>query len=424
MKTLSLIDRVGESIVGTALFSPRFTGVQVGLHTPLVRKGEDAEGLLRAGFLSPGAPLELNILSTRTVRQVLQRSTPIASLHTDWISPPGLFHSRPSIAYVPPETLTNPSDAGIKALASTGTAGAQVATVRKQSADGTFWTELAKRRLYPPWLRELLMDSRSLGVSLLAPPVPVVTRDVPGAAILQAQLNLGAASIRLAMGPDPAIPGIMYSLYLHPSALSETSTLRMTIQQLSHVIGRADNAFWGVHMHFTDLGAITTQGAGRIQAAKDVVREVSRLAADAGIFTWVSDAGAVGPAILDEGPAFTSYHPGLSPHKIYSASAPGSTDVQCGKVIELWDYNLKLRSDLGKNGWKVDDTGLFPNTVPSQFRMATPRTFRLDFGKPNNVAVAERLNSEREKELIKNGNTRPGQAHVGKSKDFRIVPWA
>jgi hypothetical protein len=42
MKTLSIIDKVGDSIVGTATLSPRFTAVQIGRHCPLVRTGEDA----------------------------------------------------------------------------------------------------------------------------------------------------------------------------------------------------------------------------------------------------------------------------------------------------------------------------------------------------------------------------------------------
>lgn len=424
MKTLALIDRVGESIVGTSLFSARFNGVGVGRHVPLVRKGEDAEGLIRAGFLDGSSPIELNILSIRTVRAALARSSVFATTRPDWIPPGGLFHSRPSVAYVPPEVLTRPTTDGLRALGSTGPAGSAVASLRGQATDGAFWNGLAKQHLYAPWLRELLAHARAMGISLFAPPVPVLSHDLPGASLLQAQINLSAVSIKSKLGNDPSIPGLLYGLHVHPSALADPVMLNTAIKQLDHVTSQADNEFWGVHLNFTDVGVVTTQGAARIQAAKELIREASRIGRDAGMFSWVGDTCAIGPSLLDEGPAFTSYHPGLTPHKIYGPSAPSSIDVQCGKVIEVWDYNLKLRSDIARKGWKVDDTGLFPALVPVAVRSASPKTFRVEFGKPNNIAVAERLNIEREKELVQLGNARPGQSHVGKSSDFRIIPWA
>lgn len=419
MRTLSLVDRVGESIVGTSLFSPRFTGVQVGRHVPLVRKGEDVEGLLRANFLGTDVPVELNLLQVRTIRAALARGSTLAGASKSWRDPASFFHSRPSIAYIPPEALTRPHPSAVAALGGMGSASTAIAAIRGASADGAFWTELARLHLYAPWLRELLVHARSMGNSLFVPPVPVVSRDLPGAALLQGRINLSAAAIRNGFGSDPAIPGLMYALHFHPSGLADPAVLNTVLQQFGAIIGRADNDFWGVHVHFTDIGSVS-----EITAAKDVVRESSRIATEAGMFTWVSDTGAVGPALLDEGPAFSSYHPGLSFRKVYADAAPASLDVQCGKVIEVWNYNLQRRSDLGRKGWKLDDTGLFPNVVPPNLRTCSPRAFRVHFGKPSNVAVAERLNTEREKELVKVGNARPGQSHLGRSRDPRIVPWA
>jgi hypothetical protein len=419
MRTLSLVDRVGESIIGTSLFSPRFTGVQVGRHVPLVRKGEDVEGLLRSPFLGNDVPVELNILQVRTVRSALARGSTLAVSGRSWRDPASFFYSRPSIAYVPPEALTQPHPNAVAALSAMGSASRAVAAIRGASADGAFWTDVARLHLYAPWFRELIVHARSMGNSLMVPPVPVVSRDLPGAALLQGRINLSAAAIRSAFGSDPAVPGLMYGLHFHPSSLSDPAVLHTVLQQLGSVVARADNEFWGVHVHFTDIGSVT-----EIAAAKEVVREASRIAADAGMFTWVSDTGAVGPSLLDEGPAFSSYHPGLSFRKVYADAAPSSPDLQCGKVIEVWNYNLIRRSDIARKGWKVDDTGLFPNVVPDNLRTCTPKTFRVNFGKPNNVAVAERLNTEREKELVKAGNARPGLSHLGRSRDPRIVPWA
>jgi hypothetical protein len=424
MKTLSLIDRIGESIVGTSIFSPRFTGVQVGRHVPLVRRGEDAEGLIRAGFLGEDVPIELNLLAVRTVRAALARGSTLASSRGDRLDPASLFHSRPSVAYIPPETLTRPHRDGVAALNAMGGAATSVASLRSGAADGAFWTGVAQHHVYAPWVRESFLQARTMGISLLVPPVPVVSRDLPGAAILQGRINLSAAAIRATFGSDSSIPGLMYGLHFHPNALSQPLVLQTALQQLSAIVARADNEFWGVHVSFTDIGAVTQQGAVGVQGAKEVVREASRIAADAGMFTWVSDTGAVGPALLDEGPAFSSYHPGLSPHKIYNGGAATTEDIKCGKVLEVWNYNLLLRSQIGRKQWTVDDTGLFPNVVPVDLRAGTPPAFRVRFGKPNNIAVAERLNAEREKELVQVGNARPGKSHIGKSNDLRISPWA
>ena len=51
-------------------------------------------------------------------------------------------------------------------------------------------------------------------------------------------------------------------------------------------------------------------------------------------------------------------------------------------------------------------------------------SFRIEFAKPNNVACLERLNEERDIELIKNGNARPGRSVVLRSKDGPICAWS
>ena len=52
------------------------------------------------------------------------------------------------------------------------------------------------------------------------------------------------------------------------------------------------------------------------------------------------------------------------------------------------------------------------------------KEFRVGFARPNNIAVAERLNEERRKEVLVKGNAKPGSSHVGRSNDHRIAPWA
>lgn len=421
MKTLSIINRVGESLVGTAIFSPRFTGIQIGRHCPLVRNGEDAEGLLHANFIQTDLPVELNLLATRKVRAALARGATMFGATAPAAS--SLFYSRPSIGYLPPEVLTEPTAKGIKALSDTGPAGRAVAAIRNGAPDGQFWSQLAQLRLYVPWVRELIAHAQSMGLSLLTPPVPVVSRNLPGAAVLQSRINLSAAAIRATYGGDPAVPNLVYGLHIHPSALTDPVLLRTVLHQFAAVVGTVDNAFYGVHVSFTDLGAVTVRGAPSINVARDLVREVARLASDASMFCWISDTGAVGPAVLDEGPSFTSYHPGLTPRRIYAESAPASLDAQCGKVLQMWSYNLLRRSEISQRAWKVEDTGLFPPLVPVGLRAGPPKHFRVKFGKPTNIGVADRLNTERERELNQAGNARPGRAHVGKSNDARIAPW-
>lgn len=174
------------------------------------------------------------------------------------------------------------------------------------------------------------------GVQARADPVPFA----PGAAVLQSRINLSAAAIRATYGTDPAVPGLAYGLHLHPSTLGDPVALQTALQQFSAVISAGDNEFYAVHIHFTDLGSVTSSGGVAIEAAREFVREASRIAGDAGMFAWVSDTGAIGPSVLDEGTAFTAYHPGLTPRKLYVDSAATPLDAQCGKVLQIWAYDL------------------------------------------------------------------------------------
>ena len=73
----------------------------------------------------------------------------------------------------------------------------------------------------------------------------------------------------------------------------------------------------------------------------------------------------------------------------------------------------------------MDDTGLYINEVPVEARGDRAwRQYRIDFGKPYNISVMEKLNLERDKELRINKNVNPGSSHLGRSNDPLIAPWA
>lgn len=424
MRTLAVTAKIGESISGYAAMGQRFASVQVGKMAPLLRKSEDAEAILRTGFLDAGVPLELNLLHARLIRGVLRRLAPLAITQEGWNHPDPLLHTRPLLSYVPPETLTYANEPGLKALGNTGSTGQEVAHLRSSLSDAAFWTELASRKLYDKWVRELLRVGSELDISLFAPPVPPVTRDLPAAADRQADVNVAA----LGFIPKPPIAlhpvGPLYSLHVHPNALLETDLMNRALAGLSRSISEADNPYWGVHLHFTDISLAAEGGAGRVEAARALISEVSRIAQGSYMFTVVSDAGPIGPVALDYGASFATYHTGMTMHRAYVEGGPDDVDLQAGKTLGVWDYNLRGRKELGRRGWKVDDNGYTPREVPIPLRTGSPKTYRVEFGKPNNIGTAERINVLREKELNSGKNARPGLTHVGKSSDRLIAPWA
>jgi hypothetical protein len=424
MNTLHIEKTVGDSLLGIASFGPRYPAVSIGRMAPLLRKSEDPEGLFRAGFLDPGTPSELNLVSVGMIRSrmVSLQAAPFDQRH---LAPDRMVKFRPSIGYVPPELLTDPNATGIRALRRGKGESGKVADLRNENSDGDFWVELAKQKRYIAWLQELVGLADFMGANLVAPPVPVVTNELATSPEKQAELNHVAASVwRQVVGLREV--GLMYSLHIHPSALEEPDLLRKTLRGFSRTIMSRDNPYWGVHISYVDV-SMATPRPDRIMAAKDFGREAARVAKSAGIFAWGSDLGPVGPVFLDQGLSFVSYHTGMTPRRTYTGGSMDEdhADTSYGKTLGLWKYNLMERDTIKKQGWRVEDNGLFLSEVPINLRGNEGyREFRVGFGRPNNIAVAERLNEERAHEVLLKGNAKPGSSHVGRSNDHRIAPWA
>ncbi|MBI4394026.1 MAG: hypothetical protein HY556_09565 [Euryarchaeota archaeon] len=436
IRTLEVKEVVGESLVGSARVGARHPPVEIGKMAPMFRKSEEPDGLVRASFLDPTVPIEINLLHWPLIRRALQRLAVQAPTHADWLNPSDLIRGRPAIGYVPPDALTEVYPAGIKALTTSGPVGRQISALRAGHPDANFWAAVADTGLYVPWLQELRAFVDAMGASLLAPPVPVVQGDLATSPDGQYAVNLAAANYWREMvtqdaGGAPTLIeaylrqrqiGLLYALPVHPTAFRNKVLLEKTLRYLDMALASGDNPYWGVHLHLFDMGLASRQG--RPAAVKEFVREVARIATNANVLTWVSDAGAVGPALLDLGVSFTSYHSGMTPGRVYGdGGGPGEKELQYGKIIELWKYNLCDRAYVESRNWTLEDTGLFNSVVPMSLRNTTPPKWRIGFSRPHNTAVAEKINQLREQELRK-GNVAPGRSHIGKSNDDRIAPWA
>lgn len=421
MKTLRITRQVERSLVGGAAFSARFPAVPIGKMAATLRKSEDGLGLTRCGFFDPTVPIEINLVHSRLIRERLAQIEPLLADAPSALLPSRLVGARPAVGYVPPELLSYPNPVGLSWLERLGPASRRVARLRSTSTDAEFWSRVAARGVYAPWVEELCTVASGLNAALMAPPVAVISRDLPSAPRLQAELNLAFADL-LTTRQSSGSPGALYSLHVHPNALSDGHLLSAAVTALSRVLTEGDNPFWGVHLNLYDLSLLTARHE-RVQAAKEFTAEVARVASDQDVFVWASDVGPVGPALLDLGVSFTGYRPGMTPIRVYPGPMAPSGDLIYGKVLGLWHYNLYGFGELRERGWRLDDTGLFPNVVPPQVRTAAPEVFRINFGKPNNIAVAERLNQLREVEVGSKGNGRPGTSHLSRSQDARIAPW-
>jgi hypothetical protein len=424
MRTLNVSAKVGNSLLGTVALGPRFPAVEMGRMVPLVRTPDDLRGLLPATFLDPATPLEVNLLAAREVRKVLigvGSRLDDGSLMTER----QLLRQRPIITYIPPETLTDPNPRAAEALGITGPMGLAVADLRSQFSDVQFWRELARRDVYRPWVYELASLSGTIRGSLLAPPVPVISRDQPDSA--QAQLETNSAFARIwNLDPTLRAMGALYSLHLHPSAFREKELIQRTLTTLDMALSTQDVPYWGIHLNPIDLSVITSGGGQQVEIASDFLNEVTRIVAGAGLFVWMSDFGPVGPSMLDRGAAFSSYSPGMTFRRIYvDGFRRSSQDTLFGKVIGgLWDYNLHSRSAVSNLKWQLRENGnRFPTAVPVSVRDSST-LYRQTFAKPYNVSIAETQNEFRERELVVNRQPDPGRAVLGRSRDGSILPWA
>jgi len=426
MKTLHILEKVGNSIIGSALLSPRMPEVEVGKAMPCIRTSEDIEGLLRCKFLDPTVPSEFNLLNSGLIQKILWKYFNQIVSSPNFLNPLDVIAGRPSIGYVPPECLTFPTEGATKALNKTGMIGAKISVLREQypDADGKFWFSIAKERLYSKWIRELLYHLELLKGDLFAPPVAVINKKIASSVDLQLKINLAVSSRwEQICGRRHREIGLLYSFHLAPNALDEPTILREAVLGMNEILLKEDLRFWGVHLHFTDIRHVTRK-PHRIDTAKSLVREVSQITRKYNGFTIISDAGPVGIAFLDLGASYSSYSPAMTPRKIYDKMR-FSEEGRFGKVLGLWRYNLHGREDVRRRGDTMDETGFFPNVVPLTAQGEKSwRAYRVQFGKPYNISVMEKINMLRSTELIKNKNPNPGQTHIGRSSDQLITPWA
>src|SRR5437773_8196163 len=175
MQTLRVEKSVGDSRRGWASFGSRYSSVGIGKMSPLLRKSEDPEGMFRASFMDPETPSELNLVGTGLIRSRMIHLQSMVIGDQAHLAPDRMIKFRPAIGYVPPELLTEPNADGLRALARNKGESGKVAALRGANSDGDFWVGMAKQNRYIAWLQELAGWADFMGVSLVAPPVPVVT---------------------------------------------------------------------------------------------------------------------------------------------------------------------------------------------------------------------------------------------------------
>lgn len=454
-RTLSISNKVGDSVTGTCNWGPRFERVSIGRSIPSLKKVEDAEAILRCGFFDFGAPIELNLVQSESLRSFLQQRVLFDSHTSGWLDPESLLRVHPSVGYLPPELFSVPNTAGLRALAASSVTSEEVVrrrlidppvrdgqldwskiTSKHIGPDGLFWHEIAKSGLYPRLMGDLLARGGNLRLSLLAPPVPVLHEDWTRSADLQFELNAAASVLmKPPMGDTPTIRPL-YSVYAHPSSLGHPQLLQQAIDQLRLALAETEYGFMGVYLAFIDIETIGREGAVAVRSAKDFTSKVIRIATERGRFAIVSDVGPIGPSFLDQGAAFTTYGLGMSMHRTYPIMRPPKKttrpakkrvrESKYGRVLGgPWNYILLRYRDVRNQNWKLEDpVGKFVNEVPRSLRGAPYDQYRVNFSKPYNAAVQEVLNDARERELNSNKNARPGKSVLGRSDDPTIAPWA
>jgi hypothetical protein len=425
MQTLTTIEKVGASVLGTALLSPRREQIPLGKCAPCLRTTEDVEGALRCGFLDSTLPIEFNILDALNIQHKLAIHLNDVVNRPDYLHPHSLIANRSSIGYIPPECFYEPNDKAMEALANTGPIGGRISELRRCNSDASFWIAVANSGLYPRWLVELLQNNRVSRGDLLAPPVPPVIKDIQASPEMQIEVNKALTGIWSQIaGKDYSEMGLMYSLHIAPSALESPDLVRRALLGLNEVLSNDDSRFWGIHLHFTDVRFVTNK-VNRVELAKEVAGQAAGIGSRHGIFTMVSDVGAIGPALLDLGVAFATYSSAMTPRRRYAQFGVDDPDLKFGKVIGLWNYFLHDRPAVRRRGDRMEETGLYSPEVPNHAKgEKTYKAYRVDFAKPYSISVMERLNIERAKELQTKKNAKPGHSHIGRSRDVQIAPWA
>lgn len=453
MRTLSVLDRVGESLVGTTSWGPRFEHVSLGRAIPGLRGREDAEAILRCGFLDSGTPLELNLIRADTFRLILRQRLLTDPTAEGWLDPESVLRDHPSVGYLPPELFCLPNAAGLSELARSGVAGELLARLwlernddseseinwsavgsKNITTDKRFWRAVAEAKVYPLLLGDLLTKGQNVRLSLLAPPVPVLREGFSEAPDLQLDINNVAATLMAPATGSTSTIHPAYSFWVHASALGEPDMLNHAINNLRVALAETGNGFRAVHLSFHDLSMVASSGVTAIRSAKQLAAKVASVASASGRFVIVSDTGPIGWTFLDRGAAFTTYSPNLVIRRTYPMRrAPASNsekerkranENRFGKVIGgPWNYVLLSLRDVRRQGWKLEPLeGKFRNEVSTSDRRDST-TYRVNFSKPYNVAVQETLNDAREAENIKKKNARPGSSTIGRSDDPNISHW-
>ncbi|MFA5943558.1 MAG: hypothetical protein WC876_03725 [Candidatus Thermoplasmatota archaeon] len=421
MKTLLVREAVGSSLLGTASF-PGYTNIEIHKMAPMLRTSEDPLGLARCGFLDPTVPMEVNLAHASKIRSQLLNIRQREFFDTDNVKAEDMVKRRPSFGFIPPELFLNPNDKAIEALASNEGAFAEMAGILEAETPAGFWVEAAKENRYFRFLQQQIAFAGLLGVNLVAPPVPPATAELASSPDKQREV-LNAATQVWDLARGSADVGLLYPLHLHPNMLTEPDMLRSLVLNLRAAVLAGDNPYWAVHLSFIDPTQLSKTG-DHIVGAKEFVKAVVQVARQAGMFVVASDVGPLGPAFLDLGVAFATYHSAMTPRVTYTAGGNASTEATYGKVLTLWGWQLLELAAVRRRGWMVEDTGLYPNMAPSHLRPGKANRYRIEFARPNNIAAAEALNRHLHIELTQKKHLNPGTTHLGKSRDKTVAAWA
>lgn len=421
MKTLLVRDTIGNSILGTASF-PGYNNIEVGKMSPMLRTSEDPLGIARCGFLDPTVPMEVNLAHANKIRAQLLSIRQREFFDTNNVKAEDMLKRRPSFGFIPPELFLNPNPKALEAMASNEGAFQEMAQILGNETPGGFWVEAAKEKRYFRLLQQQIALAGLLGVNLVAPAVPPATADLASSPDKQREVLNAATQIwDLARGNNDV--GLLYPLHLHPNMLTEADMLRSLVLNLRTAVLSGDNPYWAVHISFVDPTQLSRSG-DHIVGAKEFVKAVVQVARQAGMFVVASDVGPLGPAFLDLGVSFATYNSAMTPRTIYAAGGSAENELQYGKVLSIWSWQLLELAAVRRRGWMVEDTGLFPHEAPSHLRPGQAARYRIEFARPNNVATAEAMNRHLAVELAQRGHLNPGTTHLGKSRDKHAAAWA
>ena len=455
MRTLTVTKTIGQSLLGSAHFSSKFPAIPIGKCAPIIEGGEDARALVRCGFLDQSVPIEVNLLNWEAIQRALLQTTLLSSLHDIETDPRLLISGHAIVGSIPPEAVSSPNSVALRALYQSGPVAKQFAELRLKSraagkagrgdwkhiekrrdivGDSTFWDRVQENQpLYACLLGELQAHAKPFAMASLAPPVPPLDARYAESPSLQAQLNLATAELTAQAARLNSSPSLLYSFHVMPSAFRSPDIIREAVQSCDAVLTQMDRRFVGIHLAISRLGELSVSKGSRIQLAKDLVDEVVKVGSQHGMFVLMSNAGLAGLSRLDSGVSFATYRMNGAMGAVYPIFATDPNDPpdsaivfnrRFGQVFSgPYSLHLMSRADLKSRDWKLpEDNGKTPRHVPRHL-WGDPELFRVEFGKPTNVGVFDKLNELRDRELVRNGNARPGMSAVARSGEPSIRIW-